>query len=372
MIGRLSGTLAREEPAAAPARRAGRRLRGRRADEHVLQPARAPASEVTLFTHLVVREDAHLLFGFGTESERRAFRQLLKISGVGARTALSVLSGLSVAELAQAVTLQDSGPPHQDPRHRQEDRRAPAARAEGQARRRPDDRRSASIAPPPASSDVLNALLALGYSDKEAVAAVKQLPDGLAVGRRHPPGAEAPREGIESGMTIENDELEPRRRGQGRRRAGGGRSSARCGRARSTNTSARKRSATSWRSSSRRRASARKRSTTCCCSARRASARPRSSHIIAHELGVNLRQTSGPVLERAGRPRGAPHQPRAERRAVHRRDPPAVAGRRGDPLSGARGLPDRHHDRRRPGGAHASSSTCRRSRWSARPRAPAC
>ena len=64
---------------------------------------------VALFTHLVVREDAHLLFGFGTEQERRAFRQLLKISGVGARTALSVLSGLSVAELAQAVTMQDTG-----------------------------------------------------------------------------------------------------------------------------------------------------------------------------------------------------------------------------------------------------------------------
>ena len=54
---------------------------------------------MTLHTHLVVREDAHLLFGFGTEAERAAFRQLLKISGVGARTALSVLSGLSVAEL---------------------------------------------------------------------------------------------------------------------------------------------------------------------------------------------------------------------------------------------------------------------------------
>ena len=100
----------------------------------------ATGERVTLFTHLVVREDAHLLYGFGTENERRAFRQLLKISGVGARTALSVLSGLSVAELAQAVTLQDIGPAHQDPRHRQEDRRAPAARAEGQARRRPHDR----------------------------------------------------------------------------------------------------------------------------------------------------------------------------------------------------------------------------------------
>ena len=58
--------------------------------------------KLTLFTHLVVREDAHLLFGFGSENERRAFRQLIRISGVGARIALAVLSGLSVAELAQA------------------------------------------------------------------------------------------------------------------------------------------------------------------------------------------------------------------------------------------------------------------------------
>ena len=69
----------------------------------------ALGERVTLWTHLVVREDAHLLFGFGSDSERRAFRQLLKISGVGARTALSVLSGLSVAELAQAVTMQETG-----------------------------------------------------------------------------------------------------------------------------------------------------------------------------------------------------------------------------------------------------------------------
>ena len=69
----------------------------------------ATGERIALYTHMVVREDAHLLFGFGTEQERRAFRQLVKISGVGARTALSVLSGLSVAELAQAVTTQDTG-----------------------------------------------------------------------------------------------------------------------------------------------------------------------------------------------------------------------------------------------------------------------
>ena len=54
----------------------------------------ATGERVTLLTHLVVREDAHLLYGFATDGERRAFRQLLKICGVGARTALAVLSGL--------------------------------------------------------------------------------------------------------------------------------------------------------------------------------------------------------------------------------------------------------------------------------------
>src|SRR5512145_672738 len=63
---------------------------------------------ITLHTHLVVREDAHLLFGFASDSERQAFRQLLKISGIGARTALAVLSGMSVDELQQAVAGQDA------------------------------------------------------------------------------------------------------------------------------------------------------------------------------------------------------------------------------------------------------------------------
>jgi len=65
--------------------------------------------KVVLFTHLVVREDAHLLFGFGSASERALFRQLIKITGIGARMALAILSGMSVAELSQAVTLQETG-----------------------------------------------------------------------------------------------------------------------------------------------------------------------------------------------------------------------------------------------------------------------
>ena len=136
---------------------------------------------VALFTHLVVREDAHLLFGFGSDNERRAFRQLLKITGVGARTALSVLSGLSVAELAQAVTLQETGRLTKIP--------GIGKKTAERLMLELKDKLGADLTtvvgvhrPPPVSADILNALLSLGYSDKEAVAAVKKLPDGLAVG----------------------------------------------------------------------------------------------------------------------------------------------------------------------------------------------
>ena len=136
---------------------------------------------ITLYTHLVVREDAHLLYGFGTENERRAFRQLVKISGIGARTALSVLSGLSVAELAQVVTLQDPGRLMKIPGIGK--KTAERLLLELKDKLGVDLTTAVGIhRAPPASSDILHALLSLGYSDKEAVAAVKQLPDGLSVG----------------------------------------------------------------------------------------------------------------------------------------------------------------------------------------------
>src|SRR5438094_577012 len=136
--------------------------------------------KVTLFTHLVVREDAHLLFGFGSESERRAFRLLIKISGIGARTALSVLSGLSVAELAQAVTLQESGRLTKIPGIGKKT----AERLLLELKDKLGVEATSAIdvhRAPPVAADVLNALVALGYSDKEAVNAVKQLPGGVAV-----------------------------------------------------------------------------------------------------------------------------------------------------------------------------------------------
>jgi Holliday junction DNA helicase RuvA len=137
--------------------------------------------KVVLFTHLVVREDAHLLFGFGSENERRAFRQLIKISGIGARTALSVLSGLSVAELAQAVTMQEAGRLTRIP--------GIGKKTAERLLLELNDKLGVDVTtgvvvhrPAPVASDVMHALLSLGYSDKEATHAVKQLPEGVAVG----------------------------------------------------------------------------------------------------------------------------------------------------------------------------------------------
>ena len=145
----------------------------------------ATGAEVSLFTHLVVREDAHQLYGFATEPERHAFRQLLKISGVGARTALSVLSGLSVADLREAVGSQDSGRLTKVPGIGKKT----AERLLLELRDKLD---AISIASATArgdgqSGDITNALLALGYNDREAGWAIKQLPAGLNVadGIRH-------------------------------------------------------------------------------------------------------------------------------------------------------------------------------------------
>ena len=140
----------------------------------------ASGERVTLLTHLVVREDAHLLYGFGTEAERRVFRQLLKISGVGARTALALLSGLSVAELIEAVAMQESGRLVKVPGIGR--KTAERLLLELKGKLGADAVSGVAVnRPKPVASDVMNALLALGYSDKEAQLAVKQMPEGLSV-----------------------------------------------------------------------------------------------------------------------------------------------------------------------------------------------
>jgi Holliday junction DNA helicase RuvA len=140
--------------------------------------------KVALVTHLVVREDAHLLFGFLTEAERALFRQLLKISGIGARTALSVLSGLSVTELAQAVALQETGRIVKIPGIGKKTAERLLLELKGKL---PVTGMAAAklgageTAPPNAASDILNALLALGYNEREALGAMKALPADASV-----------------------------------------------------------------------------------------------------------------------------------------------------------------------------------------------
>ncbi|AWL04692.1 Holliday junction branch migration protein RuvA [Massilia oculi] len=135
--------------------------------------------KVVLFTHLVVREDAHLLFGFGSASERALFRQLIKITGIGARMALAILSGMSVAELSQAVTLQETGRLVKVPGIGK--KTAERLLLELKGKLGADIGMVAGAARDDAQVDVLNALAALGYSDKEALLAIKNMPAGASV-----------------------------------------------------------------------------------------------------------------------------------------------------------------------------------------------
>jgi Holliday junction DNA helicase RuvA len=139
----------------------------------------AAGEQVSLLTHFVVREDAQILYGFGTAAERAAFRQLIKISGVGPRTALGVLSGMSVAELSQAITLQEAGRLVKIPGIGKKTAERLLLELKGKL--------GAELAPPAqavsdSQADILQALVALGYSDKEAAAAIKALPTEVAVG----------------------------------------------------------------------------------------------------------------------------------------------------------------------------------------------
>jgi len=136
--------------------------------------------KVTLLTHFVVREDAQLLFGFGTNQERLMFRQLLKVNGIGAKSALAILSGLSIDELIQAVSLQEAGLLTRVPGIGK--KTAERLLLELKDKFTLDSALSikgsgiTSI-----SQDVLNALVALGYNERESLNAVKSLDVNLTV-----------------------------------------------------------------------------------------------------------------------------------------------------------------------------------------------
>ncbi len=138
----------------------------------------AVGHSVTLLVHMVVREDAQLLYGFATGAERSAFRELLRISGIGPRIALALLSGLSVNELAQAVTQQDAARLTRVPGIGKKTAERLLLELKGKLGA---DLGAAAAAPGAGNADVLQALIALGYSEREASAAVKALPAGCGV-----------------------------------------------------------------------------------------------------------------------------------------------------------------------------------------------
>lgn len=141
----------------------------------------ATGERVTLLTHFVVREDAQLLYGFLTQKERGAFRELIRISGVGPKLALAVLSGLSVDELAQCVALQESGRLTKVPGIGKKTAERLLLELKGKLADALPQAAGGISTPAGVASDALNALLALGYSEREALPTLKQLPDGLGL-----------------------------------------------------------------------------------------------------------------------------------------------------------------------------------------------
>ena len=137
--------------------------------------------QVVLATHMVVREDAQLLYGFATEAERSTFRVLLKVSGVGPKVALAVLSGMSVNDLAEAVATQESGRLVKVPGIGK--KTAERLLLELRDKLKVDVRIAVGgiAAKATSASDVLNALIGLGYSEREALMAVKLLPVDVTV-----------------------------------------------------------------------------------------------------------------------------------------------------------------------------------------------
>jgi Holliday junction DNA helicase RuvA len=178
MIGKLSGTVLQKNPpeVLVACQGVGYEVQVSMGTFYTLGEL---GSTVHLWTHLVVREDAHVLFGFATQEERAAFRELIKVSGVGPRTALSLLSGMSVADLTQAVATQESGRMQKVPGigKKTAERLLLELRGKlGDALPGAPTTHASGI-----TADIVQALLALGYNEREASAAVQRLPAEVSV-----------------------------------------------------------------------------------------------------------------------------------------------------------------------------------------------
>lgn len=179
MIGRLHGTLLEKSPPAVLVECAGV---GYELDVPMSTLYQLPdvGAAVTLLTHLQVREDAHQLFGFATAAERITFRQLIKVSGIGARTALALLSGLSVADLSLAVASQDSLRLTKVPGIGKKTAERLLLELKGKLTDVLPGV-GAGATPGSVNADVLQALLTLGYNERDARAAMQKLPPNLSV-----------------------------------------------------------------------------------------------------------------------------------------------------------------------------------------------
>ncbi len=185
MIASLRGTLAAKQPPTIRIDTAGGVGYELDVPMSTFYALPATGQPVELLTHLVVREDAQQLYGFASAEERASFRQLLKISGIGPKVALALLSGLSVQELAQAVANQDVKRLTRIPGIGNKTAERLLLELKGQAARLLTMPGSALASPlaaaPSPADDVVNALLALGYSEREAAAACRELPTDLPV-----------------------------------------------------------------------------------------------------------------------------------------------------------------------------------------------
>jgi Holliday junction DNA helicase RuvA len=177
MIGRLNGQLAKKNPPQVLVDVAGV---GYEVDVPMSTFYNLPelGHPVSLLTHFVVREDAQLLFGFLSAGERDAFRTLIKISGIGPRMALALLSGLSVDELSRAVASQDTARLTKVPGIGKKTAERLLLELKGKL---VEALPTSSAGATPNQSDILQALLALGYNDREASAALKALPPDVGV-----------------------------------------------------------------------------------------------------------------------------------------------------------------------------------------------
>lgn len=180
MIGRLIGTLAAKRP---PNVLVDVNGVGYDIDVPMSTFYNLPAigERVTLLTHLAIREDAHQLYGFASATERHAFRELIRISGIGARIALAVLSGMSVDELANVVALQDGARLTRIPGIGKKTAERLLLELKGRLAPALDGAGTASGAATDPGADIVRALIALGYSEKEAAAAARVVPAGSGV-----------------------------------------------------------------------------------------------------------------------------------------------------------------------------------------------